>query len=73
MAKTNSGLVSAEELLAITNYEQVGPMKKKLESQGIKLFDGKNGPWTTLDLINAAGGLKGESSNDIEFYPDDIV
>ena len=73
MAKTGVGLVSTEELLAVTNFENVGPMKKKLEKQGIKLFDGKDGPWTTLDLINAAGGIKSESSNDTEFYPDDIV
>ncbi len=50
-------VVSTEELKEITGFQRSGDVEKCLESQGIRFFHGKNGPWTTLDLINAAKGL----------------
>lgn len=51
-------LVSTAQLRDLTGYQRGADVKRCLLAQGIKCFDGKDGPWTTLDLINAAGGIK---------------
>ncbi len=50
-------VLGADELKEITGYQRPSDVERCLESQGIRFFHGKNGPWTTLDLINAAKGL----------------
>ena len=50
-------VLSTEELKEITGYQRPSDVERCLETQGISFFHGKNGPWTTLDLINAAKGL----------------
>ena len=50
-------VVSTDELKEITGFKRSGDVERCLESQGVRFFHGKNGPWTTLDLINAAKGL----------------
>jgi hypothetical protein len=47
-------VLSTADLLRATGYESVGAMRRCLERQGVRLFDGKDGPWTTNTLINAA-------------------
>jgi hypothetical protein len=55
-----SGLVKFEDLQSITGYERAGDIEQALRSQGIKFFHGKaKTVWTTMDLINAAGGAGG--------------
>jgi len=63
-------ILTTDDLLKITGYEKPGDMRRKLIEQGIKVFSGKSGPWTTIELINAAGGLK-VSTNDE--YSTDIL
>ena len=43
---------------------------QRLHEQGIRLFRGRTGPWTTVDLINQAGGLKARNQ---EQYGVDIL
>ncbi len=50
-------VLGADELKEITGYQRTSDVERCLESQGIRFFHGKNGPWTTIDLINAAKGL----------------
>lgn len=51
-------------MLEITGYKQVGDLEKCLKKQGIRFFYGKPGViWTTLSLIEAAGGLKPVNDN----------
>lgn len=47
--------IDAQTLLDWMGYKQQGPCKRALEKQGIKVFEGRNGIWTTLELVNAAG------------------
>lgn len=54
---SNSNLVSIEDLKEVMGYERSGDVEKKLIGCGVHVFPGKNGPWTTVDLLNAAGGL----------------
>ena len=49
------GILNAEELRALVGVERDADVRRRLERQGIVCFEGKNGPWTTLALVNAAG------------------
>jgi hypothetical protein len=52
-----SHILTTADLLAATGYKRAGDMARELRAQGIKLFEGKDGPWTTIELVNAAGGI----------------
>lgn len=53
------------ELQQILGYERQGDVERCLREQGIRYFRGKGGaPWTTIDLINMAGGLKAANQPD---------
>lgn len=64
-------IVETDDLCAITGYDRPGAAAKCLRDQGIRVFDGKRGPWTTVGLIEAAGGVKPASSND-PLRPEDV-
>lgn len=59
-----------EELQRITGYTRRAEVERTLRSQGIKIFAGRNGPWTTVDLINQAGGIRTAGNDN---YGPDIV
>lgn len=46
-------------------------MVRYLDKAGIRYFYGRDGLWTTLDLINAAGGLDGLQGGPDEPYSAD--
>jgi hypothetical protein len=52
------GFLNTEGLKELTGYERAGDIERCLREQGIHTFWGKDGPWTTRELINAAAGLK---------------
>jgi hypothetical protein len=63
-------IVESEDLYAILKLERAGDVVRCLRKQGIAVFIGKGGePWTTIELINQAGGLK--AANADETYPAD--
>ena len=51
----SEGILNSEDLKEITGYKLDGPLKNFLENQGIAVFNGKNGIWTTMELVKAAG------------------
>lgn len=51
-------VIEFEELQRITGYTRRSDVEKVLRSEGIKVFLGRKGPWTTIDLVNHAGGIK---------------
>ena len=65
-------ILETKDLLAITGYTKPGDAARCLRNQGIKVFDGKLGPWTTLDLINYAGGLRIGKPEDDAYGLNDI-
>lgn len=69
-----AGVMTCADLLAVTKYERVGDLRRALEAQHIRYFLGKGGePWTTIGLIEAAGGLAPASaSNHPTYSPDDV-
>lgn len=69
-----TGLLSCEDLLFATGFERVGEMRRALDQAGIRYFLGRAGrPWTTMDLVNAAGGLVPTSGQgDGKLRPEDV-
>ena len=53
----NNNIVDTKSLGEITGYKRPSKIEKCLKQQGIRYFHGKHGPWTTIDLMNAANGL----------------
>lgn len=53
-----SGIVFSDQLARATGLEKPAAIKRKLEADGIPVFMGKDGPWTTVELITAAGKAK---------------
>lgn len=50
--------VDSKTLLETMGYQREEDCRKALEAQGIAVFDGRNGIWTTWDLIKVAGMKK---------------
>ena len=50
-------ILTTEELQKLTGYDRPRDIERCLRDQGVRYFHGKKGPWTTVDLVNAAGGL----------------
>lgn len=69
---SNSSVLSCEDLRAITGYQRQSDVARCLRNQGVRVFNGRAGPWTTLDLINQAGGLI-QGANEDEIDPKQII
>ena len=54
----------------ITGYERRSDIERSLQAQGIRFFYGRHGLWTTLALINYAGGAGAGHS---ELYDAEIL
>lgn len=53
-----NGVLLTADLQAITQYTRISDVRRCLDEQGIRYFWGRGGIWTTIDLVNAAGGLR---------------
>ena len=67
----NAAVLDFATLQAITGYQSAAAVERCLSKAGIRFFYARTGVWTTLDLVNAAGGLKPASANDA-YSPADI-
>jgi hypothetical protein len=56
-SRSDNVLVFAD-LQRITGYQRRSDVERSLLEQGIRMFRGRTGPWTTLELINQAAGVK---------------
>ncbi|WFF40428.1 DUF4224 domain-containing protein [Salinicola endophyticus] len=65
-------VLSCDDLRAITGYQRPADIERCLSEQGIRVFRGRLGPWTTLDLVNQAGGLR-PANNDETYDPDTLL
>lgn len=65
-----TGILTFQDLQSITGYNRRADVERILLDQGVRIFRGRTGPWTTLDLINQAGGVKPASQ---ERYDVDIL
>ena len=69
-----SALLTCEDLLRVTGYQHVGDLARSLSKQNIRFFYGKGGViWTTVNLVDAAGGLKpAANENDVQKLEDSL-
>lgn len=67
----NPAVLDFATLRAITGYQTQPAVERCLKSQGIRYFFSRQGVWTTLDLVNAAGGIK-QAANADTYQPGDI-
>ena len=58
MSGNTIGVLTFDDLKRITGYARRADVERILHEQGIRLFRGRTGPWTTVELVNQAGGLK---------------
>lgn len=65
-------ILDTADLCAITGYERPGDAAACLRRQGIHVFNSKRGPWTTVELINAAGGLRPGQQQPVPYDPRDV-
>ncbi len=63
-------VLNFEDLKRITGYARRADVERALVEQGVRLFRGRLGPWTTVELINQAGGLRAATQ---EHYGVDIL
>ena len=65
-------ILQLDDLRAITGYQHMADIERCLQRQSIRYFYGRKGVlWTTLDLVNAAGGLRIDApANDGGLSPD---
>jgi hypothetical protein len=68
-SRSDNVLVFAD-LQRITGYQRRSDVERSLIEQGIRLFRGRTGPWTTLELIHQAAGMKPATA---ERYDADIL
>lgn len=68
----SSPVLSCDDLRTITGYQRQSDVARCLREQGVKVFNGRSGPWTTIDLINQAGGLI-QGANEEEIDPKRII
>ena len=54
---SNNNILSIDDLKQATGYERHGDVEKCLRDNDIRFFRSKKGVWTTLALVNAAGGI----------------
>lgn len=50
--------LSFHELQQLTGYKRPADVERCLKRQGVPLFTGKDGPFTTQDALNQALGLR---------------
>ncbi|BBL58510.1 hypothetical protein [Methylomonas koyamae] len=62
-------LINTEELKAAFGYQRPGDLERCLRQQGVKFLQGKDGPVTTIDALNAALGI---SLSDLDEIPEPI-
>jgi len=55
----NPNVLTFSDLQEITHCQRVGDVKRALDENGIRYFSGKQSVWTTIALVNAAGGIVG--------------
>lgn len=49
-------VLTFQDLQLLTGYTRRSGVEQALRKQGIRWFWGRHGPWTTIDLVNQAGG-----------------
>ena len=49
-------VLTFQDLQRLTGYTRRSGVEGALRKQGIRWFWGRSGPWTTIEMVNQAGG-----------------
>lgn len=66
-----SALLDFDTLKHVLNCTRQADVERLLHKAGIRFFYARAGVWTTMDLVNAAGGLRPAANADT--YSPDII
>lgn len=61
---TNQNVLTFEDLQQLTGYKRAADVESALEESGIRYFASRKGCWTSLALVNAAGGIVNNQQQD---------
>lgn len=67
----NAHIVDAETLRRLSGKQNRSAVRRWASQQGIRVLDGKDGPWTTQEALNAALGVG--SANDDAYNPEKVL
>ena len=51
-------VLETDDLLRMTGYTRPSDAARCLRQQGVHVFEGRHGIWTTLEALNAAAGVR---------------
>lgn len=67
----NPHIIDAEQLRAMSGKRTAAAVRRWASAQGIRVRDGKGGPWTTVEAVNAALGVG--SANESAYKADEVL
>jgi hypothetical protein len=67
----NPHIVDAVQLRSLSGKRTASAVRRWASAQGIRVRDGKDGPWTTVEALNAALGV--DSANDEAYDPERVL
>jgi hypothetical protein len=67
----NPHIVDAFQLRELSGKRTASAVRRWATRQGIKVLDGGDGPWATVEAVNAALGVG--SANDHAYRPEDVL
>lgn len=53
----NTNILTTDDLKIATGYDRQADIEKHLRENNIRYFRSRRGVWTTISLVNAAGGI----------------
>lgn len=68
--QSNPHIVDAEQLRKLSGKKTSAAVRRWASSQGIRVRDSDEGPWTTLEALNAALGVSSGAANDTAYGHD---
>lgn len=69
----NPHIVLPDHLRKLSGKRSPAAIRRWARAQNIRVKEGVDGPWTTVDAINEALGLRRRSKNDITYRPDEVI
>lgn len=67
----NPHIVDAPQLRELSGKRTAAAVRRWASEQGIRVREGKGGPWTTLEAVNQALGVS--SANDSAYDPSQVL
>lgn len=68
----NPHILDAELLRKLSGKRTAAAVRKWAKARGVRVLDGDDGPFTTIEAVNRALGV-GSSANDPAYRPEDIA